>query len=519
MVISLGILMIGIMLSSIVIFSLMKFFHKFWWVPMRIAYVMRSQGIRGPPHSFIHGNKNEISIMRSRSMNLPMDISHHIFPRIQPHFDSWFQLYGKNFVYWVGPQAELVVTEPEFLKECMSNREISMGILDIDPISLKIIGGGGIVLSEGDKWANQRKIANHAFHAERLKNMVPVMIESVAIMLKRWQDAGDKEVDVLDEFRILSSDVISRTAFGSSYEEGKQVFQLLRDLFVLVGKNFYKTQLPGLGKVFKSKEDVESDKMEATIRDQIMQIITSKEKTLVSGEEDKSSDDYLGLLLKAYHDEMDGSSYKLSIQDIIDDCKTIHFAAHQTTTLLLSWATLLLGVHTDWQEKARDEVQEVFGDDQQNLTSEGISKLKIMGMIINETLRLYPPGVFVHRKVWRQTKVGNYVLPANIKLHIPVLALHHDPKIWGEDAHLFKPERFSEGISKATNNNPGAFLPFGYGPRYCVGSNFVMNEAKITLSMILRRYRFAQSPNYVHSPVQEVMLQPKFGVKIMIQPL
>ncbi|GJZ01753.1 cytochrome P450 CYP749A22-like protein [Tanacetum coccineum] len=127
-------------------------------------------------------------------------------------------------------------------------------------------------------------------------------------------------------------------------------------------------------------------------------------------------------------------------------------------------------------------------------------------------------GIAITRKVLRERKVGKVVLPANLKLQIPTLALQHDPKIWGEDAHLFKPDRFSEGIAKATNN-PGAFLPFGYGPRNCVGSSFAINEAKIALSMILQHYRFTPSPSYVHAPVQIVTLRPKFGVRIMFQAL
>ncbi|MFS7959823.1 putative 11-oxo-beta-amyrin 30-oxidase [Helianthus anomalus] len=191
--------------------------------------------------------------------------------------------------------------------------------------------------------------------------------------------------------------------------------------------------------------------------------------------------------------------------------------AHSAISILLSWATFLLGIHTEWQEKAREEVQEVFGN--QNPSLEGITRLKKMGMIINETLRLYPPAIVIPRNVPKETKVGNLVLPVNLDLRIPTLALHHDPGIWGEDAHLFKPERFSEGIANAVNNNPGAYLPFGYGPRICVGSNFAIYGAKVTLTMILQRYRFTLSPNYVHAPVEHISLYPKSGIQIMFQSL
>ncbi|MFS7959788.1 putative 11-oxo-beta-amyrin 30-oxidase [Helianthus anomalus] len=268
--------------------------------------------------------------------------------------------------------------------------------------------------------------------------MLPAMVESVEMMLERWKDVGTKEMQVYKEFKILALEVISRTAFGSDYEVGKQLFEKLGALRLLVTKTAYKTRLPGFGMLLKDKDDVESDKLQAGMHYLIMQMIRNKEKMMISGDEDSCITDYLGLLLKAHHDN-DGN-YKLSLQDVIDDCKTFYSAGHSAISILLSWATFLLGIHTEWQEKAREEVQEVFGN--QNPSLEGIARLKKMGMIINETLRLYPPAIAIPRNVPKETKVGNLVLPANLDLRIPTLALHHDPGIWGEDAHLFKPERF-----------------------------------------------------------------------------
>ncbi|XP_076914780.1 cytochrome P450 CYP749A22-like [Bidens hawaiensis] len=510
MVTFLGVLLV--LLCSILILALFKFFHKFWWVPMRITHVMSSQGIQGPPYNFIYGNTKVISNMIKKSTSSPMDMSHHIFPRVEPHLDSWLHIYGNNILYWQGPQAELVVTEAELLKKIMSIRGISMGRQDMGPISNKIFGGG-LVFSQGDKWAKQRKLATHAFNGERLKNIVPAMVESVDMMLKRWKDVGTKEKDVYEEFRTMTSEVISRIVFGSSYEEGKKIFQKQGALIPLAAKQLSKTRILGFKMIFKDKEDLEIDKLLADIRDTIKKMIRIRESMIVSGAE--SMNDYLGILLNSYHDV--DENYKLSIQDIIDECRTFYIAGHGTISLLLSWATLLLGIHTEWQEKAREEVQEVFGNQSPSL--EGIARLKRMGMIINETLRLYPPTLSTIRKVLKETHVGDLVLPASINIHIPALALHQDPRIWGEDAHLFKPERFAEGIANSVNKNPGAFLPFGYGPRNCVGSNFAINEAKIALTMILQRYRFTLSQNYVHAPVQLVTLRPMYGVQILFQHL
>ncbi|KAH1096223.1 hypothetical protein J1N35_013144 [Gossypium stocksii] len=121
-----------------------------------------------------------------------------------------------------------------------------------------------------------------------------------------------------------------------------------------------------------------------------------------------------------------------------------------------------------------------------------------MTMIINETLRLYSSSNGILRRVGREVQMEKVVLPANIDLLIANAVLHHDPQLWGEDVHLFKPDRFAEGIAKATNYNAAAFLPFGLGPRTCVGMTFATTEAKIALSMILQRYAITLSPMSTH---------------------
>jgi PHYB activation tagged suppressor 1 len=142
-----------------------------------------------------------------------------------------------------------------------------------------------------------------------------------------------------------------------------------------------------------------------------------------------------------------------------------------------------------------------------------------MGMIINETLRLYSPVISYDRRVDREVRLGNLIIPAGFELYISSLALHHEPQFWGQDVHLFKPERFSEGVAKATNNNITAFLPFGMGPRICPGLNFATIEAKIVLSMILQNYSFTLSPGYVHSPYENLIVRPQHGVQVMLHSL
>lgn len=139
-------------------------------------------------------------------------------------------------------------------------------------------------------------------------------------------------------------------------------------------------------------------------------------------------------------------------------------------------------------------------------------------MILLETLRLYPPGVVLPRAIFEDIKLGEISLPAGVLLHLPVILLHHDKEIWGDDAKEFNPGRFSDGVLKATKGKP-VYFPFSSGPRICIGQNFAMLEAKMAISMILQRFSFVLSPSYAHAPYAVVTLQPQYGANLILKAL
>ncbi|CAL1360116.1 unnamed protein product [Linum trigynum] len=491
-----------------------RFFIRVWWTPIRVQSKMREQGIKGPSYRFIHGTTKEINLMRIEAAKQTMELSHHILPGLQPHIYAWIKLYGKIFLQWHGTRPQLVVTELELIKEVLNNKD---GTYEKTPFHnfIRVLLGDGLVLSRGDKWLKMRKLANHAFHGESLKGMVPAMIASVEMMLERWKSnpgGKNKEIDAFQEFKILTSEIISRTAFGSSYLEGEKVFELLTKMVLIISRNHYNVRIPGL----KTGDEKESDKLQQEIRAIIMNMLNKRKEEQLSS----PATDFLGLLVKAYNDPDRHSS--ITLDDLIDECKTFYVAGQETTASSLTWTVLLLAIHSEWQEKAREQVLELFGNNR-TPTPDGISRLTILSMVINESLRLYPSVFHITREVQREAKLGKLILPKGTEVYIPNLAVHHDPGTWGEDAHLFKPERFADGVAKAsiTNNSSSsaAFLPFGLGPRNCVGVNFGITEKKIALSMILQRYRFMLSDKYVHSPAHVLTICPKHGLQIILEEL
>eukprot|EP00262_Sarcandra_glabra_P008619 TRINITY_DN2219_c0_g1_i1.p1 TRINITY_DN2219_c0_g1~~TRINITY_DN2219_c0_g1_i1.p1 ORF type:complete len:298 (+),score=43.37 TRINITY_DN2219_c0_g1_i1:94-987(+) len=252
----------------------------------------------------------------------------------------------------------------------------------------------------------------------------------------------------------------------------------------------------------------------------IRDLIQRKERAIKAGE--SSDDDLLGLLLQANnHNDLQENVHSLkktglTIEDVINECKLFYFVGQETSSVLLTWTMIILSMHQSWQERARQEVLHICGKNKPSF--ESINHLKIVTMILYEVLRLYPPATGLVRHTYKKTKLGEFSLPAGVDLYLPILYIHHDPQFWGEDVEEFKPERFSEGFSKASKEQV-VFFPFGWGPKICIGQSFAMIEAKMALAMILQHFSFELSPTYIHAPYTIATLQPQNGAQIILQQL
>nr|CAD1833787.1 unnamed protein product [Ananas comosus var. bracteatus] len=356
---------------------------------------------------------------------------------------------------------------------------------------------------------------------DKLKMMTTKTAQIARSMMEEWEtqmiqnENKEAEVDLSLQFQELTADVISHTAFGSSYKEGKEVFLAQKDLQILAMNNILNVQIPGF-KYLPTSKNLQKWELERKVRTMLMQIIQSR----LNMKETGYGNDLLGLMLEACtstdHRDEKKEDYRLNMDEIIDECKTFFFAGHETTSHLLTWTMFLLSTHHEWQERLREEVMRECGNEVPN--ADMLSKLKLVTMVLFETLRLYGPVVQLQRKTAKDMELGGLKIPRGTVVAMPIMMMHRDKAVWGADADKFNPSRFENGVSRAANH-PNALLSFSIGPRSCIGQNFAMLEAKTVVAMLLQCFSFTISPKYVHAPNDVLTLQPKFGLPTVLKPL
>ncbi|MED6121608.1 hypothetical protein PIB30_031825 [Stylosanthes scabra] len=458
----------------VAVISIWRVLNWLWLTPKKLEKLLREQGFQGNPYRILVGDTEDIQKMLKQSQSKPMDVSDDdILQRFLCHIQQTINRYAS-----------------------------------------------GLVGYEGEKWSRHRRIINPAFTSENIKIMMPAFLKSCTDMINKWEGMlspdGSCEIDVWPFLQALTSDVISRAAFGSSYEEGIRIFDLQKEQARLAMKVMMKTYILGW-RFVPTKINRRMKEIDRNIRNSLKVMINNREKALKAGEANKNND-LLGILLESNHKEIHdhGGNKKnigMSLEDVIEECKLFYFAGEETTSTLLVWTMVLLSRYSDWQAHAREEVLQVFGNQTPNF--EGLSHLKIVTMIFYEVLRLYPPVIGLVRHTHKDIKLGNLTLPAGVQFSLPILYVHHDPQLWSDNAKEFNPARFSEGVSKATNGKV-SFFPFGWGPRICIGQNFAIVEAKLALSSILQNFWFELSPSYTHAPANVITLQPQYGAHIIL---
>ncbi|KAK8656778.1 hypothetical protein V6N13_098715 [Hibiscus sabdariffa] len=384
-----------VLVSVMVVAVMLKLWVSLWWRPRKIEDHFSRQGIKGPPYHFFIGNVKELVGMMLHASATPMpNFSHNILPRVLSFYHHWKKIYGATFLVWFGPTVRLTVSDPDLIREVFISRSEFYEKNDAHPL-IKQLEGDGLLSLKGQKWAHHRKIITPTFHMENLKLLVPVMAQRVTEMLDQWSamltDSGHIEIDVCEWFQTLTEDVVTRTVFGISYEDGKAIYRLQAQEMVLAAETFQKVFIPGY-RFLPTKRNLRCWKLDKEIKKSLTKLIEHRKMRPRNELDEDGPKDLLGSLIEASY-----SSPNITVPDIIEECKSFFFAGKQTTSNLLTWTTILLAMHPEWQVQARDEVLRVCGS-RDLPTRDDVVKLKMLSMILNESLRLYPPAIATIRQ-------------------------------------------------------------------------------------------------------------------------
>ncbi|GLJ21843.1 hypothetical protein SUGI_0408360 [Cryptomeria japonica] len=470
--------------------------------------IMQSQGVQGPNPKFLLGNLLDIKKIVEKTLTQHKSAAiHQLEHRFFPYFVEWKKTYGKSFVYWLGIEAVLYVQEPELIQEISSSGSFNWGrpgFLKTDRFPLF---GNGLIMAEDQDWFHQRRIVGHALTAENMKGLLGLVMDASLPILDDWvlrvMKGGQSgvEIEVDGELNRITGHVISKLLFGSSYRKG---FEILDQLKALQHALFKATRFVGVpGSRFipwGGNKDVWRLGKKANLL--ILQIINARLECNTKG----LGDDLLGVMLLELN-QLKG----LTLQDIVDECKTLLIAGQETTKLSLTWTLMLLALNPHWQDRVRAEVLEITKGVQPD--NNMLSKMKVMTMVINESMRLYPPVSYTVRQAKQDMKMGNLKIPKGMSMLINILGMHQDPQLWGrQDVYEFDPKRFSNVENIKKNNG---YIPFGFGGRICPGEKVARLEQKAILSLIVSKFSFTVSPNYVHSPKSLLSIMPSNGMQLI----
>ncbi|OAY82940.1 Cytochrome P450 734A6 [Ananas comosus] len=490
----------GLLLGAIgvlCVYTVVKVLDVLWWRPKRLEELFATQGIKGPPYRFFVGCVKEMVELMVEASKKPMmpQTSHNILPRVLSFYHHWKKMYGSTFVIWFGPTPRLAISDPDLIREIFVSRSDHFDRYEAHPMLL-----------------------------------IPFIGKTVVDMAEKLSEdmspSGEVEIDVSEWFHVVAEDAITRAAFGRSYDDGKAVFRLQNQLMGFASEAFRKVFIPGY-RFLPTKRNKICWRLDREIRKNLVKLINRRRDDFDVAEkqnlrEGDGTKDLIGLMIDAGGNTggcvaPPPLARPITVHDIVEECKTFFFAGKQTTSNLLTWTTVLLAMHPEWQERARAEVLRVCGS-RDVPTPDQLPKLKTLGMILNETLRLYPPVVATIRRAKSEVELGGRVIPRGTEILIPIMAVHHDPLLWGPDVARFEPGRFESGSARA-GRHPMAFLPFGLGARTCIGQNLALLEAKLAAAILLQRFSLRASPNYVHAPTVLMLLYPQHGAPVIFRAL
>ncbi len=399
----------------------------------------------------------------------------------------------------IGPMKVTLLSHPDLVEDILVTRNRLWQKDKFLQTTLQPVVGKGLLSSEGDFWRKQRRLAQPAFHRDRIAAYAGIMVDHASRLARTWRDGEER--DVHKDMMRLTLDIVAQTLFGANVgDHAADVGEALEAVLAVVSDPL-ELFVPLLRKL-PTPQRRRFNRSVAKLDAIIYRVIEERRRAGAA-----ETDDLLSMLLHA-QDE-DGS--RMSDKQLRDECLTLFLAGHETTAINLSWTWLLLSEHPDVKKKLVGELDEVLGD--RDATFADLPNLRYASHVIAESLRLYPPAWSMGREAREDVDVGGYRIRRGEQVWFCPWSIHRDPR-WFDQPNTFRPERWEDDLAKRLPRY--AYFPFGGGPRFCIGQSFAQLEAVLLLATLARAFDVKVLPKPRAIPEPSVTLRPRHGLRVRL---
>ena len=397
-----------------------------------------------------------------------------------------------------------LISSPEGVKQILQDKQKQYDKETSSFIKMRAFLGRGLLTSDGEFWLRQRRLIQPGFHRQRIASFASRMVSDTELLAEEWERLADSgaTVDLAHEMmrhtmRIVSKTLLSRDLSGNADRVGRALAFALRHTSARI------TAIFSTPERFPTPGNLRYLRARATLDELVVGLIEQRRQ---SG---KDEGDLLSMLMLA-RDESTGQA--MSDEQLRDEVMTLFVAGHDTTASALGWAFYLLDGHPEVAARLASELRTVLGG--RSPTLEDLARLELTRMVIDEAMRLYPPGWLMGRRAMQDDEIGGFFIPANTFVFVSPWVVQRNPRVW-TDPDRFDPGRFSP--ERASSIPRYAYFPFGGGPRQCIGQSFALMEMQLVLATLFQRFRPKLVPGAVVAVDPQIVLRPRHGLPMTIR--
>jgi cytochrome P450 len=415
-------------------------------------------------------------------------------------FTKYLDEFGDTFrLYFGGIKEAIVTTNPAVIQHVMKTNSENYQKSDIQVKRMGHFLGKGLLTTHGEAWRTQRRLIQKGFDRKQLEALSSIMQDSLADSLRdfdRQVQAGP--VDIYPHLMKMTFAMVARSLFGARLKD-EDIDVISHTICTVQAFIVRQTLQPYLNPWFTLSGKLrEHEDLRARADAILMQYIQRRRN-------EPPGHDLLQTLMDARYADGEGMSDSL----VLSESMQLLVAGHETSSNALSWMFYLLSTRPETLEKVRREFDSILGDAPISYTD--VPKFEFTTQVIQEALRLYPPFWMIDRMAVADDRVGDMVIPHGSTVIVFVYGAHHASRYWN-DPETFDPQRFTKANEKL--QAPFTYLPFGAGPRGCIGGNYAMLQILMILSVLLRRYDLHLIPGQTIEAKPMVILRPKNGIRM-----